>query len=84
MVDVRFADVRVALSADECWRLYVWLGTDAPFVRNQLSVVRHGGELGVSLATAEERRQVRDALEGGGRDPADLSDGLRSLHSALG
>jgi hypothetical protein len=84
LVEVCGADFRVGLSTDECWQLYVWLGTDAPFVRNQLSVIRRGGRPGVSLATAEERRQVLNALANDGRDPNELSDGLRLLHTALG
>ena len=68
----------VRLSLDDCWQLYVSLGEDAPFVRNQLSVTRHGGRGEIAVTTPRERRQVLDAL-GGGR----LSDGLRSLRSAL-
>jgi hypothetical protein len=84
VVDIRALDFRVDLSPEECWRLYVWLEDDAPFVRNQLSVVRHGGGRDVSLSTPEERRQVRNAIVTGGRDSSALTDGLRSLRTALG
>ena len=83
MVDVRASDFLVDLSGEECYRLYVWLGEDAPFVRNQLSVIRHGGGRGVSLSTPEERRQVLDALVTGGRDTDALTGGLHSLRTAL-
>jgi hypothetical protein len=82
VVEVRTPDLSVALSSDECWRLYVLLGDRAPFVRNRLSTIRRGGTGAVSLATKEERAQVLDALEVGGKDP--LSQGLRSLRTALG
>ena len=83
MVDVRGADFRLDLSRDECWLLYVWLGEHAPFLRNQLSVVRNGGSGAVSISTHEEGRQVLAALVTGGTDPEALSGGLRSLMTAL-
>jgi hypothetical protein len=82
VVEVRTPDARVALSVDECWKLYVLLGDRAPFVRNRLSVIRHGGIGDVSLSTREDRAQVLDALDTSGGDP--LSQGLRSLRTALG
>ena len=84
MVDVRGGDFRVALSEDECRLLYVWLGVEAPFVRNQLTVVRHGGAGVVSISTREEGRQVLAAIAKGCADPAALTDGLRALRTALG
>jgi hypothetical protein len=83
VVDIRIADLCVDLSPDECWRLYVLLGDGAPFVRNQLSVIRHGGTGAVSLSTREERRQVLDALAAGSLGAGVLSTGLRSLQRAL-
>jgi hypothetical protein len=82
VVEVRTPDLCVALSLDECWRLYVLLGDSAPFVRNRLSVIRHGGSGPVSLSTAEERGEVLHALGGRGKGP--LSEGLLSLQTALG
>jgi hypothetical protein len=82
VVEVRTPDLTIALSTDECWRLYVLLGDRAPFVRNRLSTIRHGGAGPVSLATQEERAQVLDALQAGEGDP--LSQGLSSLRTALG
>jgi hypothetical protein len=84
MVDVRGSDFRLALSRDECWLLYVWLGVEAPFVRNQLKVVRHGGDDVVSISTREEGRQVLAAILAGSADPGGLTAGLRSLRTALG
>jgi hypothetical protein len=83
MVDVRGPDFRLALSRDECWQLYVWLGVEAPFVRNQLSVLRHGGSGVVSIATWEEGRQVLTAITAGSADQEALTGGLRSLRTAL-
>jgi hypothetical protein len=80
VVDVRGSDFRLDLSRDECWLLYVWLGEHAPFLRNQLSVVRNGGSGAVSISTHEEGRQVVAALATGGA----LTGGLRSLMTALG
>ena len=84
MVDIRTPDLCVELSPDECWQLYVLLGEGAPFVRNQLSVIRRGGTGAVSLSTREERRQVLDALAAGSLGAGVLSAGLRSLQRALG
>jgi hypothetical protein len=83
VVDVRGVDFRLDLSRNECWLLYVWLGEKAPFLRNQLSVVRNGGSAAVSISTHEEGRQVLAALATGGADPAALTGGLRSLMTAL-
>ena len=83
MVDIRTPDLCVELSPDECWQLYVLLGEGAPFVRNQLTVIRHGGTGAVSLSTREERRQVLDALAAGSLGAGVLSAGLRSLQRAL-
>jgi hypothetical protein len=74
----------VHLSKEECWELYVLLGDDAPFVRNRLSVVRHGGTGGVSLTTPSERREVYDRLASRPGGIAALTGGLRSLQAALG
>jgi hypothetical protein len=82
VVEILTRDHRVALSADECWRLYVLLEDDAPFVRYQLSVIRHGGGGPVSVSTSEERRQILDALAAG--DLGADAPGLRSLETALG
>ena len=81
MVDILTRDHCVHLSPDECWRLYVQLGDDAPFVRNRLKVIRHGGGGAVSVSTSEERRQVLNALTGVklGVD----APGLRALELAL-
>jgi hypothetical protein len=77
---VRFGSNRaeVQLSPEECWQLYVSLGEEAPFVRNQLSVTRNGGSNPIAVTTARERRHILDVL---GRGP--LSDGLHSLRSGL-
>ena len=83
VVDVRGPDFRLVLSRDECWLLYVWLGGEAPFVRNQLSVLRHGGSGGVSIATREEGRQVLEAIAAGCADREALTGGLHSLRTAL-
>jgi hypothetical protein len=84
MVDVRAFDSRLDLSRKECWLLYVWLGQNAPFVRNQLSVVRNGGSATVCISSREEANQVLSAIATGGPDPAVLTGGLRSLRAALG
>jgi hypothetical protein len=84
VVEIRTPDLCLELSPDECWRLYVLLGEGAPFVRNQLSVIRHGGTGAVSLSTRQERRQVLDALAAGSLGAGVLSAGLRSLQRALG
>jgi hypothetical protein len=84
VVDVRVLDSRLDLSRKECWLLYVWLGQSAPFVRNQLSVVRNGGSATICISSREEARQVLSAIATGGADPAALTHGLRSLRAALG
>ena len=84
VVDVCGPDFRLALSRDECWLLYVWLGVEAPFVRNQLSVLRHGGSGAVSISTRDESRQVLAAIAAGSADREALTGGLRSLRAALG
>jgi hypothetical protein len=68
----------VQLTPTECRELYILLGEDAPFVRNQLSVIRNGGEIGVTVTTPDEHREVLAALRTGR-----LSDGLRLLKTAL-
>ena len=83
MVDVRALDCRLDLSRRECWQLYVWLGEDAPFVRNQLSVARNGGSATVCISSREEARQVLTAIAAGSAHHDALSDGLRSLRIAL-
>ena len=84
VVRVQTPGASVQLSQAECWQLYVWLGDGAPFVRNRLRVIRHGGGGAVSLSTAEECRQVLHALANGGRRDSDaLTDGLCSLKSVL-
>jgi len=84
VVRVQTPGASVQLSQAECWQLYVWLGDGAPFVRNQLRVIRHGGAGAVSLSNAEECRLVLRALADGGRRGRDaLTDGLCSLKSAL-
>jgi len=83
VIRVRTPDLCVHLSEEECRQLYVLLGADAPFVRNQLSVIRRGGSGAVLLSTPEERRQVLDAVDTGGRGPDALSGGLRALKAAL-
>ena len=82
MIDVRAPGLSVNLSRDEGWTLLDWLADRAPFVRNQLMVVRHGGSGAVTLSTPEERRDVLDALTTDGRSKT-LTDGLRSLETAL-
>jgi hypothetical protein len=84
VVDVRVLDRRVDLSRRECWLLYVWLGQDAPFVRNQLSVVRNGGSGAVSISSSKEASEVLAALSSSSVDPDELTGGLRSLRVALG
>jgi hypothetical protein len=84
MVDVRAFDARLDLSPKECWLLFVWLGRDAPFVRNQLSVARKGGSATVCISSREEARHVLTAIAAGAADPAALTGGLRSLRAALG
>jgi hypothetical protein len=84
VVDVRGLDFRLDLSRDECWLLYKWLGDAAPFVRNQLSVMRNGGSGCVSITTREEARQLLAAIATGSAQSVALSDGLRSLRTALG
>ena len=69
----------VRLSLEECSQLYVWLGDSAPFVRNQLHLLRSGSE-NVSLDTSQECRDVLEAIEHGG---SSLTSGLRSLKLAL-
>jgi hypothetical protein len=81
-VKVRSKQFCVGLTVEECWQLYVWLGEDAPFVRNQLSVARHGGTRDVALSTAEEHSQVSAALGRAGM--GSLSEGLRALSLELG
>jgi len=71
----------VQLSKKECWELYVLLDDDAPFVRHQLSVVRHGGHGGVSLTSATERRQVLDRLLSSAGGVA--TGGLAALREAI-
>ena len=71
----------VHLSKEECWELYVLLEDDAPFVRNQLRVVRHGGRGGVALTTRAERRQVLDRLVAGA-DRTSMG-GLAALRAAI-
>jgi hypothetical protein len=82
MVDVRALDAQLDLSRRECWLLYVWLGQNAPFVRNQLSVVRNGGRGSVSISR-DEARHVLAAIATGGADPTALTGGLRALRTAL-
>jgi hypothetical protein len=81
VVSLGAAGAVVHLSKKECWELYVLLEDDAPFVRNQLSVVRHGGHGGVSLTSGTERRQVLGKL----RSSADgfATGGLAALKAAL-
>jgi hypothetical protein len=83
MIDVRTQAHCVQLSPEECRQLYTLLGASAPFVRNQLRVIRAGGGGGVTLSTPDERRDVFDALSTTGRDSGDLTSGLRSLRAAL-
>jgi hypothetical protein len=81
VVSLGAAGTAVHLSKKECWELYVLLDDDAPFVRHQLSVVRHGGHGGVSLTSATERRQVLERLlsSAGGVGTA----GLAALREAI-
>ena len=83
MVAVLIPALRVELSSRECWQLYEWLGEHAPFVRNQLRVIRQGGSGDVKLATREERQEVLQAIEIGCRSLGSLTGGLRSLKMAL-
>jgi hypothetical protein len=83
VIDVRISGQSVHLSRDEGWKLQTWLADRAPFVRNQLMVVRHGGSGAVTLQTPEERRDVLDALAGAGRDEETLTGGLLALEVAL-
>jgi hypothetical protein len=69
---------QIDLSRADCWDLYVLLGDAAPFVRNQLTVIRNGGDGSVLLATTDERQQVLAALL-----VETLSPGLESLKLAL-
>ncbi len=62
----------------------MWLGQDAPFVRNQLSVARNGGNGAVCISSREEARQILAAIATGGADLDALTSGLRSLRTALG
>jgi hypothetical protein len=82
MVDVYALDQRLALTPDECWLLYVWLGEHAPFVRNQLSVARKGGKSSISISTHEEGRDILAAIAARA-DGSTLSSGLLSLEAAL-
>jgi hypothetical protein len=83
VIDVRVSGHCVHLSRDEGWKLQDWLADRAPFVRNQLMVVRHGGSGAVTLSTPEERRDVLDALSTAGQGKETLTSGLRSLETAL-
>jgi hypothetical protein len=83
VVDVLALDRRVDLSRQECWLLYVWLGEDAPFVRNQLAVARNGGTRAVCISSHEEASQVLSALATGSSHAGALSDGLQSLSALL-
>jgi hypothetical protein len=83
VVDTATPTLCVQISKQECWRLYVLLGDDAPFVRHQLNVIRHGGAGTVSLSTPLERRQVLDALLSTDEDTGALTSGLTSLRTAL-
>ena len=83
MVAALIPALRVELSARECWQLYEWLGEHAPFVRNQLRVIRQGGGGDVRLATREERQEVLQAIEIGCGSLGSLTSGLRSLKMAL-
>ena len=67
----------VHLTKQECWELYVLLADEAPFVRHQLTVLRHGGTSGLSLTTPAERQQVLDRLV------ADREDGEQALGLSL-
>jgi hypothetical protein len=83
MADVRAFGSRLDLSRSECWLLYVWLGDHAPFIRNQLSVVRNGGSATICISSREEASQVLAAIAASGTDPAQLTEGLHSLRAAL-
>lgn len=74
---------RVGLSREECWQLYGWLGERAPFVRHRLRVIRSGGTGDVSLITPQERCEVLEAIDIGGRSLSFLTSGLLSLKLAL-
>jgi len=83
VIDIRIPGCCVHLSREEGWQLRRWLGERAPFVRNQLMVIQHGGGGAVTLSTPEERREVLDALSTGGHSRNTLTGGLRSLEAAL-
>ncbi len=83
MIDIRISGCCVHLSRDEGWQLRMWLGERAPFVRNQLMKIQHGGGGAVTLSTPEERREVLDALSSGGQSRNTLTGGLCSLEAAL-
>ena len=51
MIDVRISGSCVHLSREEGLQLGILLGDRAPFVRNQLMVIRHGGGGAVTLST---------------------------------
>jgi hypothetical protein len=74
--------LRVQLSREESWQLYVLLADDAPFVRHDLRVTHHGGTGAVSLSTPHERRQVLDALDAAASG-GPLTTGLDALKTAL-
>ena len=82
-VSVGASGAVVHLSKAECWELFVLLEDDAPFVRNQLAVIRHGGAGGVALTTAAERRQVFYRLASHPGNGGALDGGLRLLKAAL-
>lgn len=84
VVDIATPKLCVHLSRQECWRLYVLLADDAPFVRHQLHLIRHGGVGTVLLSTPLERRQVLDALLSNDEDTGGLTAGLALLRTALG
>jgi hypothetical protein len=81
LVSLGFPDAVVPLSKRECWELYVLLCDDAPFVRHQLNVARHGGRGGVALTTAAERGQVLDRLLSSAA--GEVGGGLGMLTAAL-
>jgi hypothetical protein len=83
VIDVRVSGHSVRLSRDEGWKLQDWLADRAPFVRNQLMVVRHGGSGAVTLSTLEERQDVRNALSTASQGEEALTSGLLSLEAAL-
>lgn len=82
-VAVLTPSLRVDLTASECWQLYVWLGEHAPFVRNQLRIIRQGGTGNVSLVTPQERREVLEAIDVGCGSLESLTGGLLSLKTSL-